>query len=708
MAPEQLEGKEADGRTDIFALGTLVYEMVTGRRAFEGKSQASLIAAILECDSPSVAGVAPASLDRTLRLCLAKDPDDRWQSARDLKAELEWIAESGTGPTAPGARTRSPWREQAGWVAATALLLLAGIGWFSLWRNPQPVDRPLVRLNVDLGREALSGSRITTLLSPDGGKLVFLARDLDGTPRLAMRPLNQSQTTLLAGTENAQNPFFSPNGQWLGFFADGKLKKISVEGGAPVVLGDGFGNDRGASWGEDDTIIVSPNPVSDLLRFAAAGGTPEQLKGTMFCYWPQILPGGQAVLVTRATGVDTANVEVLSLQTGRTKVVALGGYHGRYLPSGHVVFVHDRVLFGVPFDLGRLETSGTPVPLLDDVADDDRIVSDPWGNQTFAGKFDFARNGSFIYLSGSPNKHARTLIWTDRSGNTQPLSLTLNRYSHPRISPDGKRLAVAAGSNIWVVNLQRNTPLRLTYRTTFNQQPEWSPDGQHLVYSGRSGSSFGIWWVRADGAGEPQQLLESQAFVAPSSISSDGTRIAFHKWTIQTGWDIWILPIDASDPDHPKPGRPKCFLGSPQEEVSASFSPDGRWIAYSSSESGTWGVSIRPFSGLGGPWRIDSSGWPFPFWSRDGRTLYYLRADYGLMEVAYSEQKGAFVAEEPRAWSPRSGMSKATDFAMSPDGKRAIVVVEPEVPSVQESNIQVTFLLNFFDELRRRAPTAGK
>jgi len=343
--------------------------------------------------------------------------------------------------------------------------------------------------------------------------------------------------------------------------------------------------------------------------------------------------------------------------------------------------------------------------LLDDVADDDRIVSDLWGNPTFAaGKFDFARNGSLIYLSGKPMNNARTLIWMDRAGNPQPLPLTLNRYSHPRLSPDGKRLAVAAGSNIWVINLQRNTPLRLTYATTFNQQPEWSPDGQHLVYSGRSGSSFGLWWVRADGAGEPQRLLESQPFVAPSSISPDGTRVAFHGWTIETGWDIWMLPIDASDPDHPKPGLPKRFLSTPQDEVSATFSPDGRWIAYNSNESGTVGISVRPFSGAGGPWRIDSSEGPFPFWSRDGRTLYYLRVGYGLMEVAYSEQKGAFVAEEPRAWSPKSGLSKATDFAMNPDGKRVIAVVEPEVPSVQESNVQVTFLLNFFDELRRRVP----
>src|SRR5882724_11994418 len=426
MAPEQLEGAEADARADIFALGALIYEMATGRKAFEGKSQASLIAAILEREPPPISTIqtmVPPALDHVVRTCMAKEPDARWQTAHDVLLQLNWIAGGGAVSqiSAPADVALLRKRERLGWIVATALLLLAGIEWLWMWRAPLLIDRPLVRLNVDLGPEAVSGPHTTAVFSPDGGRLVFRARDLDGKPRLAMRLLNQPQTTLLAGTENAQNPFSSPNGQWLGFFTDGKLKKISVQGGAPVVLGDGFGNDRGASWGEDDTIIVSPNPVSDLLRLAAAGGTPRQLKGTMFCYWPQILPGGQAVLVTRATGVDTANVEVLSLQTGRTKVVAPGGYHGRYLSSGHVVFVHDRVLFGVPFDLRRLEASGAPVPLLDDVADDDRIVSDLWGNPTFAaGKFDFARNGVLVYLSGRPMNNARTLLWIDRLGTAQP------------------------------------------------------------------------------------------------------------------------------------------------------------------------------------------------------------------------------------------------------------------------------------------------
>jgi serine/threonine-protein kinase len=361
MAPEQLEGAEADARTDIFALGAVIYEMATGRKAFERKSQASVISAIMTAEPPSIStlqSMAPPPLDHVVRSCLAKDPEKRWQTAHDILLQLQWIAGGGavSQVSTPADLALLRKRERLGWIAATALLLLAGIGWYWQWRVPLPVDRPLVRLNVNLGPEAVSGPGATTVLSPDGGRLVFLARDLNGKPRLAMRLLNQSQTTPLAGTENAQDPFFSPNGQWLGFFADGKMKKISVQGGAPVVLGDGFGNDRGASWGQDDTIIVSPNPVSDLLRFAAAGGTPRQLKGTMFCYWPQILPGGQAVLVTRATGVDTANVEPFIPEweaAGPRKDLDLEGPFGEY-PA--CILHAQRVL--APSSLARRNTSG--------------------------------------------------------------------------------------------------------------------------------------------------------------------------------------------------------------------------------------------------------------------------------------------------------------------------------------------------------------
>jgi serine/threonine-protein kinase len=709
MAPEQLEGKECDARTDIFALGLVLYEMATGTRAFVGQSRAELISEIMHGERPLDHLSAP-QFAHVVQSCMAKDAASRWQSASDVKLELEWAQESHPSPLQ---------RDRFRWIAAmAALAFVVGVGSWLFWRTPRPENRPLVRLNVDLGSGVVSGfvwdrlGDAQAVLSPDGSRIAFVTRGSDGQQRLATRSLEQSNTAVLPETENAVDPFFSPNGQWLGFFAEGKLKKISIQGGAPVVLSDGFSNDRGASWGEDESIVVSPNPVSDLLRLPAGGGAPQQVKGTSLCQWPQILPGGHAILVTRDTGSGTANVEVLSLSTGLTTVVAPGGYRGRYLPNGHLLFVHEGVLFGVAFDLERLQPRGVPVPLLDDVADNGAII-DPWGNPTFAaGQFDFGRNGAFFYFSGKLKlmNDPSSLAWVDRFGPTKTIPLTLNLYSHPRISPDGKRLAVAANSNIWVLDFSRDTPVRITFKTNFNQQPEWAPDGQHLVYSGRTGSSFGLWWTRADGAGEPQRLLESQSFVAPSSISADGKRIAFHEWTTKTGWDIWTLPIDIRDAEHPKPGQPQAFLATPQDEVSASFSPDGRWIAYMSPEPGSRGISVRPVSGPGGPWQIAGGNCIFPLWSRDGRTLYYLVPGKGIIEASYRVQEGAFLAQETGTWSqaPTLQMGKATNFAVHPDGKRAVVVLAPETPASQNSNVHVTFLLNFLDEVRRRVAAGNK
>ena len=701
MAPEQLEGKECDARTDIFALGLVLYEMATGRRVFGSQNQAQ----------GPLDDVAPPQLAHVVKHCLAKDPARRWQSASDVKLELEWARESDPSPLQRG---RFRWITVIAALAFVAGSFVVGLFWWLFSRTPPPEERPLVRLNVDLGSSVVSGfvwdrlGRAQAALSPDGSRIAFVTRGSDGRQRLAIHSLDQSRVTVVPGTENAVDPFFSPNGQWLGFFAEGKLKKISIQGGAPIVLADGYSNERGASWAEDDTIVLAPNPVSDLIRVPAAGGAPQQLKGTALSHWPQVLPGGQAILVTRDTGGGTANVEVLSPSTGVTKVVAAGGYRGRYLPNGHLIFVHDGVLFGVAFDLDRLQSRGVPVPLLDDMADSGATL-DPWGSPTYAaGQFDFDRNGTFFYLSGKlPMNAPNTLAWVDPSGIATPIPLRLNLYSHPRVSPDGKRLALGAGSNIWVIDFSRDTPLRLTYKTNLNQQPEWAPDGQHLVYSGRSGSSFGLWWTRADAAGEPQRLLESESFVAPSSISADGKLIAFHRWTPQTGWDIWTLPIDTRDPEHPKPRRPEVFLDTPQNDLSATFSPDGRWMAYMSAEPGSRAIFVRPVSGPGGPWQIAAGNCDFPLWSHDARKLYYLAHGKGIMEVSYTVQEGAFLPQATRTWSnvPTLEIGK---FAVHPDGKRAVVVLSPESPASQNSNVQVTFLLNFLDEVRRRVAAGNK
>jgi serine/threonine-protein kinase len=709
MAPEQMQGKECDERTDIFALGLILYEMATGTRASAnglGGARASDIAPGAHLDK-----LAAPQFSHVIQRCLAADPGSRWQSASDVKFELEWAANS----RPPEALQRKSF----GWgVMIAAAAILACVGFSLVWLTPRQSNRQLMRFNIDLGPGAVTAFSQTVwdrlggtpaILSPDGSRIAFVTRGADGQQRLATRLLDRSSVTVLPGTENAVDPFFSPSSQWLGFFAEGKLKTISVQGGAPRILRDGFSNDRGASWGEDETIILSPNPVSDLVRIPAAGGTPQRLNGTALSHLPQVLPGGRSVLVTRDTGSGTANVEVVSLDTGRTKVVAPGGYRGRYLPSGHLVFVHDGVLFGTGFDLNRLDPRGVAVPLLDDVADDGPIL-DPWGNPTFAaGQFDFDRSGAFLYFAGKPTNTHSTLVWMDRSNSAKSIHSALGQYSHPRISPDGKSLAMAAGSNIWVFNFARDTPLRLTYNTNFNQQPEWMPDGQHLVYSARSGSTFGLWWSRTDGAGEPRRLLETETFVAPSSISADGKLLAFHTWTIETGWDIWTVPLDITNPEQPKAGTPRPFLATAQDEVSASLSPDGRWVAYMSPDPASRGISVRPVSGGGGPWQIASGDCTFPTWSADGKKLYYLFATKGIMEVEYSVQNAAFVAKKARTWSaPLPDGDAVTNYGMDPDGKRAVVVMSHEGTTRQNESVRVTLLFNFFDEVRRRLSNPGK
>ena len=709
MAPEQRQGWECDQRTDIFALGLVLYEMATGTRAFASDSSGARTYGVVTLEPLDKLGAPQFS--HVVHRCLASDPAGRWQSASDLKLELEWAANSH-----PLAFHRG---DRASWPAIIAApMIIACLGLWLLSRTSRESDQRLVRFDIDLGPGAVTGftqavwdrlGGTPAILSPDGSRIAFCHGGADGQQRLATRPLNQSNITVLPGTENAVDPFFSPNGQWLGFFAEGKLKTVSVQGGAPRILGDGFSNDRGASWGEDDKIILSPNPVSDLLRIPVTGGAPQRLHGTALSHSPQVLPGARSVLVTRDTGSGTANVEVVSLSTGDMKIVVAGGYRGRYLPSGHLVFVHDGVLYGMDFDLDDLTPRGVARPLLDDVADKGPI-QDPWGNPTFAaGQFDFDRSGTFLYFAGKASNTHNSLASMDRFSTPKSIPLALSHYSHPRVSPDGKRLAIAAGSNIWVIDFARDAPSRITYKTNFNQQPEWMPDGQHLVYTARKGSSFGLWWARADGAAEPQRLLETESFVAPSSISADGKLLAFHTWSIDTGWDIWTVALDITNPEQPRAGQPRSFLATAQDEVSASLSPDGRWVAYMSPDPGSRGISVRPVSGGGGPWQVATGDCTFPSWSVDGRKLYYLSTTKAIMEVEYSVQNAAFVANKARTWSaPLLDGDAIKNYAMHPNGNRAVIVMGHENRPGENDSVRVTLLFNFFDEVRRRLGNSGK
>ena len=704
MSPEQAQGKQVDKRADIWAFGVVLYEMVTGRMPFRGQGVSETLAAVLK-EEPLWDRV-PAKVQGLVRGCLKKDPKQRLHDIADASLLLEETTQSPDRAN-PGLR-----HSRVLWVAALAVVAVVPV-WIA-WRATRPVDRPLMRFSADLGPEAVKGANITAAISPDGTRLAFVARGSAGKEQLATRLLDQAQAKVLSGTENAADPFFSPDGLWIGFFADGKMKKIPVHGGAVVTLCDAPGP-GGASWGGDGSIIatLTLSNGSGLSRVAAAGGTPQAItkpreKGEVLHRWPQILPGGQDVLFTGNTvpaGYDDASIEVLSLRSGQWKVVQRGGYFGRYLPSGHLLYLHQGTLFAVGFNLDRLEIRGTPVPLLEDVA----------GNAAYGGgQYDVARNGTLVYLSGKPSNAGWSIAWMDGTGKTQPLVAALGLYFFPRFSPDGKRLALAVGSfgngDIQVYDWQRDTMTRLTF-TQGIRRPVWTPDGKHIAFSLQSPSTSSIRWIRADGAGEAQVLLEVKGPLGVSSFSPDGTRLALAEGGGDTGLDLWTLPLDVSDPEHPKPGKPELFLRTPFDEYDPVFSPDGRWIAYTSRESGPNEVYVRPFPGPGGKWQISTAGGAHAMWSHNGRELFYESADNHIMAATYTAKADSFAPDKPRSLSNTQifePVAFQSNLDLLPDGKRFAVIPRPEATSEQQGSVHVTVLLNFFDELRRKLAPGTK
>jgi len=698
MAPEQARGQKVDKRADIWAFGVVLYEMLTGERLFAGATASDVLAQVLTKE-PDL-NRTPVKVRRLLRRCLEKDPKQRLRDIGEARFLLE---EGGLQPARGFSPAKLPWA-----AVAVVTFALAALAFVHLREAPAP--QPLIRFSVDLGPDAVAGPRSTAAISPDGRRLAFVARGTGGKEKLATRLLDQANPTLLAGTENASDPFFSPDSQWIGFFADGKMKKISVAGGAAVSLCDAP-DDRGASWGEDGNIVVTRNGASGigLSRVPDSGGTPQALtkpgdRGEATHRWPQILPGGQAVLFTASTVIgnyDNGNLEVLSLKTGQVKVVERGGYFGRYLATanraGELVYVHQGTLFGVPFDPERLEVRGTPAPLLEDIA------ADPF---TAGGQFDFSRNGTFVYPSGKSGAQTWPLVWLDSAGKTEPLLAAPGAYWTPSLSPDGKRLAFSVGNqDIEVYDRERDTTTKLTFAGQLNRYPDWTPDGRHIVLTSMSPAGLSLQWIRSDGAGEAQRLMESKPDLRPYSFSPDGKRLAFAEFAPGSGFDLWTMPLDLSDPEHPKAGKPELFLKTMSDEYEPAFSPDGRWIAYRTSISGPSEVYVQPFPGPGGKWLVVAGR--HPIWSRNGRELFYFGPDNRIMVTTYSVKGDSFSADKSRAWSDAQILEPNLAFwnlDLAPDGKRFVVSPRPAATGGQKSSVHVTVLLNFFDELRRRVP----
>ena len=720
MSPEQVEAKELDARSDIFSFGSVLYETLTGRAAFHGRSQLSVASAILEKDPDPISALVPLTppaLDRTVRKCLEKDPDNRWQTARDLLLELKWIAGAGSqaGVPAPIASHRKN-RERIAWAIAGVVSLVAIALTIGLvQRAPKPTQP--IRLNAELGTDATI-TRATSfrygaaaIISPDGKRLALVGQASDKKTYLYIRSLDQLQATLLSGTDDARDPFFSPDSQWIAFFAEGKLKKISVQGGAAITLCD-VPSDRGGTWSQDGTIVISGNTRVGLSKVSSAGGTPEPLtaldpqKAGDTHRWPQFLPGGKDVIFTSAVAADNfddADIAAYSAGTGKWKTILHGGSYARYLSSGHLVYVHKGTLFAVPFDAKRLEITGQPIPVVEGLTTN---------TDTGAAQFSVSDSGTLLYVAGDALRADVAIYWMDAAGKFTPIRETPGIYGDLAVSPDGKRLAMDINdgkrTDIWVLDLERDTLTRITFASNTNMYPLWTPDGQRIVYaSSEKGIPPNLWWIRADGGGDAQRLTESKNAQIPNSWSPDGKILAFFESSPTTFYDAMIMPIEGSEKSGWKPGQPKPFVNTAFNEILPAFSPDGKWIAYQSNESGNYEIYVRPFPGPGGRWQVSAGGGGYPTWSRNGKELFYRAPDLKIMVANYTESGDSFRADKPRVWSTGlfANHGAATDFSLHPDGKRFAVFKVPGSDTAPPAVTNVTFIFNFFDELRAKVPT---
>jgi Tol biopolymer transport system component len=697
MSPEQARGQAIDRRCDIWAFGCVLYEMVVGQAAFGRATLSDTIASVLTAE-PDWTQV-PSRIAPLLRNCLQRDPKRRLRDVGDFRFLLE----------APGApRDRSSSRYPYAWIGATLVLAAALVA--ALARPGRSVqNQPEMRLDVNLGT-APPGALTDVAISPDGSRLVFRVRDSEGRPLLATRLLSESKTTRLTGTEGADQPFFSSDGQWIGFYSGFNLAKIPVYGGAAIVL-CAAGTPRGASWSDDGSIIAAVSNDTGLARVPAGGGTPVPVTTTSLQdpthRWPQVLPGGKAVIFTANTptlnSYEDATIDVVTLGTGERRTLWRGGYFGRYLPTGpsrgHLAFVHNGTLLAVPFDPERLEIQGTPVPILEDLA------ADP-GNG--AGHFDFSRTGTFVFDRGL-GLRPWVVSWVDPEGKPAPLLSKPALYFSPRFSPDGRKLAIGVdggkGADIFVYDLQQQAAVqRLTFTSAQSADPVWASDGKSIVFRSGVGKKASIWWVRADGSASPVQLAVADAGdLGPNSLTHDGRTLVFGTQKGAARAQLFTLAIDTTDADHPIAGPPSPLFPSAANMQRPALSPDDRWLAYSSDESGRSEIYVLAFSrGPSGRWQVSSDGGGFPVWSADRKSIFYLQ-DHRIMVAQYSVDGNTFRVSSSRPWSSARVPSWPgyTAFDMAPDGRRA-AILSADGRSGDEPP-QISMITNFFETVRRLA-----
>jgi eukaryotic-like serine/threonine-protein kinase len=579
-----------------------------------------------------------------------------------------------------------------GFLAIAAIVLLIGF----LRPSTRPPTQAITRFVVALPPTDQIIDDVAVALSPDASHLVYVASN-GGVGQLYLRSINRFEATPIRGTEGAYNPFFSPDGQSVGFAAKGELKKVSLSGGAPLTLCSAS-QLRGATWAPDGTIIFAPSTGSGLYRVSASGGTPMPLtvpdrkKGDVSHRWPEILPEGKALLFTIWAGAER-RVGLLSLKTGEQRVLVEGGTFPQYVPPGYIVYGREGGLQAVPFDSKRLAVTGSPVSVLEDV--DMNPVN---GTVSLSASAD----GSLAYVPGVSGPGKRTLLWVDRKGVSQTISVPSRVFKNVQLSPDGKRLAVGiidTNPGLWIYELARGTLTRLT-TSVLNPYAIWTPDGKRVTFRSAISNPFNLAWMPINGIGVEERLTTGEGLPIPSSWSPDGQVLAYSEQGPTTGWDIWLLKLEGDR-------KPRPFLQTASNEGGAAFSPDGRWLAYQSDESGRDEIYVGSFPEAGRKWQISTEGGTEPLWGKNGRELFYRNGD--KMMAAAVETKPMFAAGKPKllfkgdyAGGP---FSFWPNYGVSPDSQRFLMMkaTEPE-----RYTSQINVVLNWSEELKEKFPTAKK